>query len=349
MVTNICFNINLKYNTILSSIVVLCWIPNTIFAQPADANIQRLWLDNNCMTCHAEDKKLLGPSFNAIRARYSVTPSPDLENSIIHGSKGKWGGIPKPPQPSVSSSTAQALAAWFNGKDVSLARSPPPASDTGRQIIGAISGVMEQRQQHKTGQASELAGNHAGMSSSNSSRPSEKECFQKIVAIQKQSDMYLVSQQQKTLFEGECSHHSQARSYVSAAEQAMRDMGRLQSSVQSPSRNLADDSSQRDGLKRVRYVGEVTEMCVRYRTLKVSGNSTSYEFENGCNENIKVYIKHSGSSNYGGLTSLRAGQKTESWYLNTKHTGVNYIGCRSSISNKDVHLDEQLLRCFVRE
>jgi cytochrome c len=65
------------------------------------------------MTCHQVDKKVLGPSFKEISAKYKgqKTAEAMLADSMLKGSKGKWGKVPMPPQ-KVTPADAQKLAKW---------------------------------------------------------------------------------------------------------------------------------------------------------------------------------------------------------------------------------------------
>ena len=67
----------------------------------------------NCMACHAVDRKLVGPSYKDIAARYTVKDTAQLINSIQRGGAGRWGPIPMPAQPNVSATEADALAKWI--------------------------------------------------------------------------------------------------------------------------------------------------------------------------------------------------------------------------------------------
>lgn len=67
-----------------------------------------------CMTCHAVDKKLMGPAFKDIAAKYKGNKDAEkvLADSIVKGSKGKFGAIPMPPQAKAAGDAA-ALAKWI--------------------------------------------------------------------------------------------------------------------------------------------------------------------------------------------------------------------------------------------
>ena len=54
-----------------------------------------------CMACHAKDKKLVGPSFKDIAAKYKGQGDAvaKLSDKVRKGGAGVWGPIPMPPNP----------------------------------------------------------------------------------------------------------------------------------------------------------------------------------------------------------------------------------------------------------
>jgi cytochrome c len=80
---------------------------------PALADLQ-LATAKNCMTCHAVDKKLVGPSYKDVAAKYAgqKDAADKLAAKIIKGGSGVWGPVPMPANPQVSPDEAKKLAAW---------------------------------------------------------------------------------------------------------------------------------------------------------------------------------------------------------------------------------------------
>src|SRR5687768_14340040 len=78
----------------------------------ADADLPK---KNGCMICHTVDKKLDGPAFKDIAAKYgSDTKAVDnLASKIQKGSQGTWGPVPMPPNVKVTEADAKALAKWI--------------------------------------------------------------------------------------------------------------------------------------------------------------------------------------------------------------------------------------------
>lgn len=78
---------------------------------------QGLATKNQCMACHATDKKLVGPSYRDVAQRYAGNAQAldILTRSIKAGGQGKWGPIPMPAQTKLSDDDARKLAAWILG------------------------------------------------------------------------------------------------------------------------------------------------------------------------------------------------------------------------------------------
>lgn len=67
-----------------------------------------------CLSCHAVERKLVGPSYRDIAMRYSHTPKAVdvLAAKIKSGSVGQWGQIPMPAHPKISDADLKILAMW---------------------------------------------------------------------------------------------------------------------------------------------------------------------------------------------------------------------------------------------
>jgi cytochrome c len=68
----------------------------------------------NCMACHAADKKLIGPSYKDVAAKYASDKDAvsKLATKIRAGGVGVWGQIPMPANPQISEAEARTLAEW---------------------------------------------------------------------------------------------------------------------------------------------------------------------------------------------------------------------------------------------
>jgi cytochrome c len=80
---------------------------------PAFANAD-LAQKKNCMACHAIDKKLVGPAYKDVAAKYAGQKdmAAKLADKIQKGGSGVWGAVPMPANPGVSPAEAKQLADW---------------------------------------------------------------------------------------------------------------------------------------------------------------------------------------------------------------------------------------------
>jgi cytochrome c len=67
----------------------------------------------NCMSCHAIDKKLVGPAYKDVAAKYKGDAGAvdKLATKVKSGGKGAWGEIPMPPN-NVTPDEAKKLVTW---------------------------------------------------------------------------------------------------------------------------------------------------------------------------------------------------------------------------------------------
>lgn len=98
----------------MKHIVTVLIAAGLVAASPAHANLD-LAKKNNCMSCHAVDKKMVGPAFIDISKKYAgdKDAAKMLAARIKGGSKGVWGQIPMPPNANVKDADAEALAKWI--------------------------------------------------------------------------------------------------------------------------------------------------------------------------------------------------------------------------------------------
>ena len=83
------------------------------FSAPSMADVA-LATSKNCMACHAVDKKLVGPSYKEVAAKYAGQKDAvdRLAGKILKGGAGVWGPVPMPANAQVSEADAKKLAAW---------------------------------------------------------------------------------------------------------------------------------------------------------------------------------------------------------------------------------------------
>jgi cytochrome c len=85
-----------------------------LFGSQAALADQKLATEKNCMICHTMDKKLLGPSYKDVAAKYANQKDAvdKLALKIIKGGTGVWGAVPMPANAQVNEAEAKKLAAW---------------------------------------------------------------------------------------------------------------------------------------------------------------------------------------------------------------------------------------------
>jgi cytochrome c len=67
---------------------------------------------NGCLVCHAIDKKVVGPAWKDVAAKYRGDAGAEarLMDKIAKGGSGVWGGIAMPPNAKLGEADRQALA-----------------------------------------------------------------------------------------------------------------------------------------------------------------------------------------------------------------------------------------------
>jgi cytochrome c len=79
---------------------------------PAQANPEAAMEKAGCLACHAKDKKMVGPAFKEIAARYKGQDVvPTLMQKVRTGGKGSFGPIPMAPNPPEKINDADLKAA----------------------------------------------------------------------------------------------------------------------------------------------------------------------------------------------------------------------------------------------
>ena len=78
----------------------------------SEADALQLAKKNNCFACHAVDKKVVGPSFKDVAAKYRGDAGAEarLMNKIAKGGSGVWGAMMMPASPQVSEADRKILA-----------------------------------------------------------------------------------------------------------------------------------------------------------------------------------------------------------------------------------------------
>jgi cytochrome c len=70
---------------------------------------------NDCTTCHAIDKKLIGPAYKDVAKKYEDNQATEdtLISKIKHGGSGNWGNIAMTPHPNLSDEDARLMVKYI--------------------------------------------------------------------------------------------------------------------------------------------------------------------------------------------------------------------------------------------
>lgn len=76
-------------------------------------SVPDLLKSKNCLACHAVDKKVVGPAYKDVAAKYKGNKDAVniLATKIQKGGSGVWGAVPMPPS-AVTAAEAKQLATW---------------------------------------------------------------------------------------------------------------------------------------------------------------------------------------------------------------------------------------------
>lgn len=67
-----------------------------------------------CVACHQIDKKLVGPAYNDVAAKYkgNAKAADMLADKVKKGGSGVWGPVAMPPNPQVPDADIKAMVAY---------------------------------------------------------------------------------------------------------------------------------------------------------------------------------------------------------------------------------------------
>ena len=70
---------------------------------------------NACLGCHATNKKIVGPSFQAVAEKYKNDSNAQafLKNKIVKGGSGSWGVVPMPANTKLNEADLSTLTSWI--------------------------------------------------------------------------------------------------------------------------------------------------------------------------------------------------------------------------------------------
>lgn len=103
--------------SVLKTVVVISVLTvASVSAQAAvnTAKAMEIANKNACLGCHAVDKKLVGPAYKEVAAKYKTDKNAvaTVAKNIKAGGSGKWGPVAMPAQAGLSDADAKLMAEW---------------------------------------------------------------------------------------------------------------------------------------------------------------------------------------------------------------------------------------------
>ena len=77
--------------------------------------VERLLNASACVACHTLDKRVVGPSFREVAAKYAGDgdAAGKLAKKVKEGGAGAWGNVPMPPHPQLSDADVGIMVSWI--------------------------------------------------------------------------------------------------------------------------------------------------------------------------------------------------------------------------------------------
>ncbi len=76
---------------------------------------EQLYKKNDCVTCHAIDHQIVGPSYQDVAKKYAGQKGAVdmLVKAVKDGHVGTWGMVPMPPHPTMSDADIKTIVEWI--------------------------------------------------------------------------------------------------------------------------------------------------------------------------------------------------------------------------------------------
>ena len=101
----------------MKQIVAAAIAASALVAGNAAMANEKLAQASGCMTCHGVDKKIIGPTYKEVAAKYRNDKGAEamLIKKVKSGGHGVWGSVPMPPNPHVKDEDIKTLVVWILG------------------------------------------------------------------------------------------------------------------------------------------------------------------------------------------------------------------------------------------
>ena len=90
-------------------------VAEDITAHPDYVKGKELIAKNDCLTCHKDHEKLIGPAYKDVAAKYASDPNAieGLAEKVMKGGTGVWGQVPMAAHPNLTKEDAVALVKYI--------------------------------------------------------------------------------------------------------------------------------------------------------------------------------------------------------------------------------------------
>ena len=97
------------------ALAAVAGILGTGAAQAAEAKAEELLKKHACVACHAIDKKMVGPAYKDVAAKYRGQNdiAPKLVEKVKKGGVGVWGQVPMPPNAAVPDADVKTMVDYI--------------------------------------------------------------------------------------------------------------------------------------------------------------------------------------------------------------------------------------------
>ena len=97
----------------MKSVILGIAMIGAFLVNQAQAN-EALAQKSGCLACHGVEKKVLGPSYKEVAAKYKSDKGADakLVAKVKAGGSGVWGPVPMPPHPQVKDEDIKKIVQW---------------------------------------------------------------------------------------------------------------------------------------------------------------------------------------------------------------------------------------------
>jgi cytochrome c len=98
----------------MKSVAFVLGLAGALAGVPAQAS-EELAKKHACFACHAVDKKLVGPAYKEVAAKYRADKGAEakLFDKVKKGGTGVWGQVPMPPNGTVPDADIKTLVKWI--------------------------------------------------------------------------------------------------------------------------------------------------------------------------------------------------------------------------------------------